>query len=40
MKLCTIVHTLEITAICYNIDFDEIYKPFGVNSLSPEIMLV
>ena len=31
------VYSLEITTICCNISFAEIYALFGVNSFSPEI---
>ena len=40
MKLCILVYTLEITSICCNLNFYEKYTIFGVNSFSPEIMLL
>ena len=40
MKLCILVYNFEIKAICRNMNFDQIYSLFGVNSFSPNIMLV
>ena len=39
-KLCILVYNLENTAICTNFNFDKVYAHFGVNSFSPEIMVV
>ena len=37
---CISVYSLEIIALCQDFNFDKIYALFGVNSFSPEIMVV